>query len=106
MEIVTNYQKMLIKCLKEEIRAFLTYSDNEKEANLREMAKDWLFNDEYNLGGEFSCIRICKNLGKNIETLRMNVLFAKGKQWTLEDYMDYTLYGEAPKRRKADDKNK
>ena len=97
MEIQTNYQRMLIQCLKEEIRAFLNYSDKPKAVELQEMATSWLFDDDYNANGEFSCGRICKVLSQPIETLRINIAFARNKGWSLDEYMNYSLYGEKPK---------
>lgn len=88
---------LLIKCLKEEIKAYLTYSDKKEAVKNKEMARDWLFDDDYESGNEFSCPRICKALGKDINTMRLNVLFAEKKQWSLDEYMQYTLYGVAPK---------
>lgn len=94
---------MLIQCLREEIRAFLNYSDSPKAIKLQKMAKDWLFDDDYNADGEFSCRRICKVLHQPIETLRINIAFAKKKGWSLDEYIAYSLYGEKPKEKNNDE---
>jgi hypothetical protein len=101
--MMTRYHVLIIKCLKEEIKAFLTYE--EKTAKLKEEARSWIFDDEYNKGGEFSCRRICEALNEKIGTLRVNVMFAEKKGWTLDQYMSYSLYGHEPEE-KPNDKDK
>jgi hypothetical protein len=61
------------------------------------MARSWIFDDNYHFDNEFSCIRICNTLGKNIKALRLNVLFAEQKGWTLDDLMKFSFTGKDPK---------
>lgn len=104
MEIRTNYQLILIKCLREEIKAFLTYTNDKETKKNRVLAFNWIFNDDYNPENEFSCQRICKALHKDINVLRKNVAFARNQRWNLDEYMNYSLYGKDPKE-KEDAKN-
>ena len=101
MEITTNYQRLLIQCLKEEIKAFLSKPKNKKQEVYKSMAQKWIFDDTYHLDNEFSCIRICRTLGKDVNALRLNVLLAEKRGWTLEEFIHYSMYGE-PKEKKND----
>jgi len=88
---LTNYQSLLIRCLKDEIKAYLSKAKTETAKEQKELARAWIFDDDYEPDSEFSCRRICEVLGHNITTLRMNVLFAEKKGMTLMQFINFRM---------------
>jgi len=81
----------MTRCLKEEIKAYLSKGKTERAEEYRQLAEKWIFDDEYEKNGEFTCRRCCEVLGQDIVALRLNVMYAKSNNMTLTQFINYRL---------------
>lgn len=97
MPVRTPIEFIMARCIKEEVKAFLTYSTDEATKKRKEDARSWLFDDKHQDPEDpLSLQNICTTLQKPKDVLRAEVSRAERMRLTFKEYINFKLYGKQP----------
>jgi len=90
----------MVRCIKDEVKVFLSRNKSKNALKLKREANEWLFEDDNQGEGPeslFTLSYICRHFSQNINKLRSKILLAEKLKLTMYQYIDYSASGKLDK---------